>query len=895
MILNEQSLQQRQKNLHSKKKKFLASGIVWSGYLLMAFIFLFISLACGIVYGSVQGMIASAPSADGLAPKTSMTIIYDREKKEVQRLYDYASNREIIPFEQMPDNLKNAFIAIEDERFYEHNGVDVKAILRATYSLATDGNMSQGASTITQQLIKNNKFGVGGESTMAAKVKRKIQEQWLAIQVEKNSSKEAILKDYLNSINLGKGTLGVEAASKYYFNKHAKDLTLSECAILAAITKNPVKLNPVDQPGNNQQRQQIVLAKMLELNFISNEEYQAALKDDLYAKISKNASEAKASKKVNSYFTDALILQLVSDLQEQLHYSQEEAYNLVYRGGLKIYATQDSGLQRVATRIINNADNYPKGTKYSLEYSLEIQHPDGSSDSYSTEDVLAFYRKKNKKYKTIYSSKDKMKKAARKFAKSVIKEGDLTEEEINYSLEPQLSYTLIDQTTGYVRVLIGGRGTKFDDLSLNRATTCPRQPGSTFKILSTYAPALDSGAVTLASVFYDAPYQYEGGREVHNFNKDSYNGMTTVRDAIIKSNNIVAVKTLTKITPQVGYNYLTALGFTTLVNDRVATDGSLESDVNQALALGGLTDGVTNLELNAAYAAIANKGQYNKPILYTAVKDSNGNLLLQNKPKAQRVMKETTAWLLTNAMEDVVSDGTGTDAQLDSDMAVAGKTGTSSDNKDYWFAGYTPYYTATVWTGHDYAESFDNSSNYHKKIWAKIMNAIIDKRSLKSKSFGECKAIITESICRKSGQLSKDGVCSNDPAGSMRRTEYFVKGSAPEEICQSHISLRICSKSGKCVGQYCPDGYKTTRVYRIRPENSSNKTADANYYMPSGLQNSTCSYHTLAWKKKEEEKKRKEALRKKRLEEEKKRKREEAKRKKELYKQTLPEEYKPEQ
>ena len=245
--------------------------------------------------------------------------------------------------------------------------------------------------------------------------------------------------------------------------------------------------------------------------------------------------------------------------------------------------------------------------------------------------TIHYFRKKKKDptYKTIYNSKKEMKAAVKAFRKSVMKKGDKKKaESIHYSMEPQLSYSLIDQKTGQVKVLVGGRGQKQDDLALNRATSVKRQPGSTFKILSTYAPAIDTGSMTLATVFDDAPYQYENGQKVTNYVSTSYKGLTTVRDAIIDSNNIVAVKALTDLTPQVGFDFLQKLGFTTLVNNRVSTNGTYESDVNQSLALGGITDGVTNVELTAAYAAIANQGTYNTPVLYTTVKDSNGNVLL---------------------------------------------------------------------------------------------------------------------------------------------------------------------------------------------------------------------------------------------------------------------------
>lgn len=866
MIFNKQSVIQKREKLHSKKDRITSASTVSICYVCaVAAVFIIVCLM-GFSAGAVSGMLASAPNTDHLEPSNSATTIYDSDNKPIQFLSDYSSNRIIVSENQLPDHLKNAFIAIEDERFYEHEGVDIKGIARAVFSaLKNGGKATQGASTITQQLIKNNKFNVGGESNFAAKIKRKIQEQYLALEVEKKYSKEEILRDYLNSINLGKGSLGVEAASRYYFQKSVENLTLCECAVLAAITKNPTNLNPVDNPENNNERRKLVLKKMFELNFISNEEYQEALKDDIYSKINKNATEASKQDKTYSYFTDAVIVQVVEDLKNTLGYTQEQAYNMVYRSGLHIYSTQDTSLQKLAVNIINNKANYPKGTKYSLEYTLEVTHSDGNTDTYNEKDVQSYYAKKNKDkdYKTLYSSKEAMQKAAQKFRKTITKKDDTYTENIYYSLQPQLSYSLIDQSTGEIKVLVGGRGKKFDNLSLNRATSAPRQPGSTFKILSTYAPALDNGSLTLASIFDDAPYNYENGTPVHNYVKDSYGGLTTVRNAIINSNNIVAVKALTALTPQVGYDYLTKLGFTTLVNNREGTNGSTESDINQSLALGGITDGVTNVELTAAYAAIANGGEYNKPILYTKVEDSNGNIILENKKNPQRVMKQTTSWLLTNAMEDVVSEGTGRDAQLSSDMAVAGKTGTTSNNYDYWFCGYTPYYTASIWTGYDYQTSFDNDSDYHKVIWAKIMDKIIKKKELAIKGFKKCKGITTATICEKSGKLAVSGLCSHDPEKSMAHKEYFVKGTEPTNSCDKHTSVVVCTKSGKAAGKYCPDSNKVTKVYRIRTKNSSSETDDAMYYLPYGLKNSSCTYHTKAWHDKLLEQKRKEEAEKK--------------------------------
>lgn len=859
MNYNEPSIKKKREEVLSTKKKALTTASAIALRIALFLICAVLISGAGFLYGSFRGIIDSAPKDFSLEPKYSATIVYDDNNKVVQQLSDYSSNRIPVTYEEIPDNLKNAFISIEDERFYEHDGIDFKGILRALWTDIRRGSTSQGASTLTQQLIKNNVFEAGGESNIIAKLKRKIQEQYLAIKAEKKFTKEEILTNYLNTINLGKGTLGVEAASKYYFGKSVKDLSLSECAVLAGITKNPTYLNPVDHPEDNNTRRKLILKKMYQLNYITDKEYQKALEDNVYTRIENTTTKGRKDS-IYSYFTDALITKVVSDLQEQKGYTQSQAYQLVYRGGLRIYSTQNSKLQKIADSIINNPKNYPVNTKFSLEYKLQVTHADGSTSNYTETNVASYFRKKKKdpSYKTIYSSKKAMNTAVKTFRKSVMKKSDKKEKEtIHYSLEPQLSYSLINQKTGQVKVLVGGRGKKQDDLALNRATSVKRQPGSTFKILSTYAPGIDTGSMTLATVFDDAPYRYENGQKVTNYVSSSYKGLTTIRDAITDSNNIVAVKALTDLTPQVGFDFLQKLGFTTLVNNRVSTNGAYESDVNQALALGGITDGVTNVELTAAYAAIANQGTYNTPILYTTVKDNNGNVLLSNKKKSQKVMKKSTAWLLTSAMEDVVKKGTGEAAQLSSDMAVAGKTGTTSNNYDYWFCGYTPYYTASIWTGYDYNTSFDNDEDYHKVIWKKIMDRIIKEKKQKIKNFPACKDIKKAEICIKSGKKALPNVCSKDPEKSMVRTEYFAPGTVPKDSCDAHVAVTFCSKSHLVAQKYCPEKFRYTKIFRVRPKHSSGETDDEPYFLNIDVNRNKCNIHTEDWHKKVLEKKKK--------------------------------------
>ena len=338
---------------------------------------------------------------------------------------------------------------------------------------------------------------------------------------------------------------------------------------------------------------------------------------------------------------------------------------------------------------------------------------------------------------------------------------------------------MIDQHTGYVKALIGGRGEKTASLTLNRATDTTRQPGSTFKIVSTYAPALNEKGDTLATTFMDEPYEYPDGSPVNNASR-TYGGETTIRKAIQNSINVVAVKCLEQVTPSLGLKYLDDFGFTTLAHGTEAdkdANGNIWSDANLATALGGITNGVKNIELCAAYAAIANNGNYIKPIYYTQILDHDGNVLIENSSVSRSVIKDSTAYLLTSAMEDVVNKGTGTACQLDN-MTVAGKTGTTEDYNDLWFVGYTPYYTCAVWSGYDNNEKIpEDARNFHKNLWRKVMNRIHE--GLDDKDFEMPASVEKASVCEETGLLPR--------SGCPTITEYFDISSLPTEYCDQHF------------------------------------------------------------------------------------------------------------
>ena len=750
--------------------------------LFVSLIALCIGVTC-LGIGSFRGVIDNAPDVNDIdiMPLGYATFLYDDQGNQIRKLAAPNSNRLPVTLDQIPEDLQHAVVAIEDERFYEHNGIDVKGILRAGVKAITTGDFSEGASTITQQLLKNNVFtNWTSESTWLEKFTRKFQEQYLAVQVEKKTDKNTILENYLNTINLGAGAYGVQAAARQYFDKDVWDLNLSECATLAGITQNPTRFNPIVNPENNQKRRKEVLQHMLDQNYITKEQYKAALADDIYSRI--QAAQEKNSSTENTvytYFEDELTDQIINDLMNIKGYTKTQATNLLYSGGLKVYTTQDSNIQTILDEEYADPSNYPDEVQYELDYALTVTDPDGNQVNYSKEMLQLYFQNEDPSFDLLFDSPEEGQTYVDRYKENILANGSkVVAERVNFAPQPQSSMSVIDQQTGYVKALIGGRGEKTASLTLNRATDTTRQPGSTFKIVSTYAPALNEKGMSLATTFEDEPYEYPDGSPVNNATR-SYNGTTTIRTAIQNSINVVAVKCLEQVTPELGLQYLDNFGFTTLAHGTEAdtdANGNVWSDANLATALGGITRGVTNIELCASYAAIANGGTYIKPIYYTKILDHSGNVLIENTSAGRSVIKESTAYLLTSAMEDVVKKGTGTACQLDN-MAVAGKTGTTEAYNDLWFVGYTPYYTCAVWSGYDNNEKLpDYARNFHKTLWKKVMTRIHE--GLPEKDFTKPASVEKLSVCSETGLLPR--------AGCPVITEYFDVGTMPTEYCEEH-------------------------------------------------------------------------------------------------------------
>ncbi len=831
----------RERELASKstmiRKKF---QVVFCKALLICFFAVVVIGGCS-AFGIISGIIASAPSIEDInaTPTGYLTTVLDAEGNQTATLVASGSNRKYVTLDEIPKDLQHAFVAIEDERFYEHNGIDIQGILRAGIKgIASGFHFKEGASTITQQLLKNTVFTDWvSEESLADKFERKFQEQYLALQLEKVVDKDWILENYLNAINLGQNTLGVGVASERYFGKDVSELNLSECAVLAAITKSPSKYNPISNPQNNAERRKTVLDYMLEQEYISQAEYDEALADNVYERIQLVNIEASDTE-INSYFVDAMTDVVMQDLIDELGYTETQAYKALYQGGLVIESTQNPSIQAICDEEINNLDNYAGDPKVSFSYRVSIQSPDGSVKHYSEQTMLSYYRSENSNFDINYASQEEADAAIEEYKAEIMDEGDTVvegSETIVYTVQPQTALTVIDQTTGEVKAIVGGRGDKTGNKTLNRATDTTRQPGSTFKIIAAYAPALDAGGLTLATVEDDAPYNYTTGegKAVTNYDK-RYRGFTTLREAITDSINIVTVKALAEIGPSLGYDYIRNFGITTV---------GIEESGNETLALGGLTNGVTNLELTAAYAAIANGGTYIEPKFYTRVLDHDGNVLLDNtSPESHTVLKETTAWLLTNAMQDVMTQGTGSAAYFGSSMAQAGKSGTTTKSRDALFAGYTPYYTCVVWGGYDDndTQSGENTS-YPKKIWKSVMSRIHE--NLESEKFEKPDGIVAVTVCRESGKLAIDGVCTNDPRGNCAYTEYFAEGTQPTEYCDHHILVNICSETNALAGPNCPNQI-AGGVYII---GGNPATEDAPYLLTAEMAANTCQYHNAGY------------------------------------------------
>lgn len=787
-----------------RRKRKTVLGTIVKVILVASIIVIFAVAGAGL--GTVFGILQSTDmlNTSDIVPESYTSVIYDAAGNTIDKLHG-TENREYVKLTGITSNLQNAVVAIEDQRFYEHNGIDMRGIMRAMKQNVVDSiaskkiSFSQGASTITQQVIKNEVL------SSDKKVERKIKEQYLAVSLEKalqkqfgskEASKKYILELYLNTISLHHGLHGVEAASLYYFGKHAGELTLAESACIAGITKNPSVYAPDANQEESRKRQLTVLDKMMELGYITQDEYNSAVAEDVYGHlVCKDTSSEGDGNAKHNYFVEAAVDQIAKDLMEKRSFSRAQAYNMIYSGGLQIHLTMDTRMQEIAEAAMKDDSLFPAsdGT-LDVIYLISVQdttNPDESSNQ-SHYERKATVRSEDEVDAFVASVKEELLDSTH----------TLVLDKVTVAKSLQAAVVIMDQHNGEIKALVGGRGEKPGDSVFNRATQALRQQGSTMKPLAAYAPAIDTGILMPGSIIIDEPVSY-GSWSPRNWD-GKYVGPTVVRKGIWHSMNVLAVKAFMMVGADTSYDYLLKLGFTTID----------EKDKAATTALGGLTQGVSVLEETAAYATIANGGTYHQPVYYSVIYDHEGNVLLSAEDaETHQALKATTAYMLTDMMKDVITRGTGGQARL-SGITVAGKTGTTNDTKDLTFYGYTPYYTGGIWMGYDTARTIASGSA-HLHIWRTIMQQIHQEQGLTDKEImARPDGIVTQTYCSATG-LAPTDLCSQDYYGFGTHSDLAASDFNIGGACTQHKAFTVCTESGKVASPNCPEECKMSVVLAV--------------------------------------------------------------------------------
>ncbi len=680
-----------------------------------------IAILCGLMILYVALVITQASTEDieldaSKVLSLSSQIYYVDAKtgnpRELDKVYG-SENRVWVSYTEIPQHLKDAAIAIEDERFLKHGGVDLKRSAGAVIGFVFNRESGYGGSTITQQLVKN----LTDERDRS--VTRKIKEMWNAIRLERKYSKEQILEMYLNTIYLSQGCNGVQSAAHMYFNKDVSELTVAESAAIVGITQYPTRYDPFLNPDKNKEKQELVLGKMLELEYLTQEEYDAAVAE----KLNFVKSNMNTGNNFQSYFVDQVITDVTADFAAAKNISLDEATIALHTGGYKIYSTIDPEVQEAIDEVYHNPDNFPR---------------------------------KNM----------------------------------------QSAMVVMDPYTGQVKGMAGGVGKKTGDFVWNRATHTLRQPGSSIKPIAVYGPAIENNLISAGSIYEDKAITVGNWSPKNQYS--GFRGAMSVQEAVRISCNTIAVQVLQELGVNKSFNFLkNKLGITSLVEQRVE-NGKTFSDLNlPSLALGGLTDGVSTLEMTAAYAAFANNGLYIQPHTYTKVIDRNGKTVLEMKPITHVAMSEKTAKQMTSILYSVTqSGGTASTAQIPR-MTVAGKTGTSDDDVDRWFVGYTPYYVSAVWCGFDDSTPIGTlSTNPSLAAWKKVYTQI--HQNLPAKSFDGINTSYDVSVCSISGKIYNSGVCVDEEGNPTKTTMRANPSNAPKGFCtpEDHLTPETTGEPG---------------------------------------------------------------------------------------------------
>ena len=746
----------------TRKPNFIISVLVNTVRVLAVCVLILGAAGLGAVAGIAKGYVDTAPELDlvTLNNQDQNSEFYDRNKVKITT-YRGSENREVVPLAAMPKRLRNAFIAVEDARFYSHRGVDLKRIAGAFIAnLTTSG--TQGGSTITQQLIKNTLL------SSEQSYKRKIQEAYLALQLETRYSKDQILETYLNTIYLGESYYGVKVAARGFFGKELEELTLRECAMLAGATNNPYYYNPrrnfytradgaTDFAAITNNRTDYVLRCMYENQFITWEEYQAAL-DPSTARVLAEEPDSETGG--------------IYDYPHYIEYAVKETVQIL----LEVNGLPDTAANRAAMENRLRTGGY----RIQLAIDPEIQK--------TVEETLQNWTK----YPSLRDPADKV-------YRSRNSDGTYTE-----IIQPQAACAVLDYRTGELLAIVGSRTEVTARKTLNRATDMKMPVGSAIKPIAVYAPALEMGA-SPASVVYNMPIPIAGWKDSRgnnswptNYGGGGYAGPETLRKAMAQSHNTAAAQTLmTMVGVDRSVDFLHRLGI---------DDGHIDA-TPFGLSLG--SSGITPLQMTVAFGVLANGGVYQEPISVLGISDANGDVVWDGHQHQERrkVFSESTAYMIVDMLEEVVKSGTGKSAKIKG-QTVGGKTGTNSDQKGVFFAGVTGYYSSALWIGHDNYKALSSKSTGSgaaAPLWQAYMSKIhqgLSDRAILGGSYTDY-GLVKVTTCAVSGMLATDA-CRHDAQGYGVVTDYWRDGTQPTQYCTMHQVQNVCAESGMPAGPYCP-------------------------------------------------------------------------------------------
>lgn len=769
-IKNSQASEINNSKSKSDKKtsnKFKKKIFKWVG---LSILFAFLAIAV-IGVGYVVAVVKNTPPIDiNKVVNVDQTLqAYDNKGEFMASLHGKEDYQKATS-DEIPQNLKDAIVAIEDERFYQHKGVDVKRILGAVandaiYVVTGKGGL-QGASTLTQQLVKNTIL------TNKQTIERKVSEIYLSLELEKMLTKDEILTAYLNHFPVGGVAYGAQAGAQMYFDKDVKDLSLIQCAYLAGVTQAPTSYSAFTSrnekdPSVYINRTKTVLSKMLEHNYITQDEYNKAIKDLDSGKLNFKKSKKDYRLPYEDFIYPA-VDQVKKDLKEKYKYSDEQVETLIQTGGLKVYTTMDKNLQDYAQKILNDYNNYGIN----------------GSDKLSEDGVPLL----------------------------------------------QASATITDYRTGEVIAMIGGRGNQ-GARSLNRAYDSLRSVGSSIKPLTVYGPAIDTKKATAATVVDDAPIPKSVSSYSPKNSPDTYQGLIPIRQSLRVSSNVGSVQTQLMVGDSTSLAYGEKFGLKFSSNSKNPSTYALGQFNNSPSD----PDGGNTYIMASAIGTFGNNGVYVKPILYTKVVDENGNVILDNTKQEEKILSPQAAYIVYDMMKGPLTYNAQR-ANLGA-MPAAGKTGTSSDSKDYWFVGLTPHLSGAVWVGYDNQASIKGggSGRTASNLWGLIMKKA--NEGLSTKDIEKPSGIVEVAICKDSGLLATD-LCKNDPRGNRVYTEMFIDGTQPTSYCETHVSARVNSITGLLATDSTPAGLILNKIF-IKKDHPNSVTADYKYVLPTSYDSMT--------------------------------------------------------